>query len=159
MPKKTSVKMENKNLKALITAFENLPVARVGILQAKNQRPDDDDGGNGLTNVELGTLMEFGGSTMPARSFLRMPIAEKLDEFLEDRGAFEKENIKQVIAEKSLNVWMGKVAATAADTVAEAFKTGGFGQWKPSDMKYKKNKQTLVEEGFLRDSVGWDIKE
>jgi len=70
-----------------------------------------------------------------------------------------KRNIKQVIAEKSLNVWMGKVAATAADTVAEAFKTGGFGQWKPSDMKYKKNKQTLVEEGFLRDSVGWDIKE
>ncbi len=53
MPKKTSVKMENKNLKALITAFKNLPVARVGILQAKNQRPDDDDGGNGLTNVEL----------------------------------------------------------------------------------------------------------
>ena len=145
----------DKGLGKLIKAFENIPYVKLGILgdSGKNTRKDD----VALTNAEVGIKHEFGDGTMPMRSFLRMPITEKFQAALEQSGAFTKETIDQVIKEKSLHAWIQKFGILGEQIVLDAFQTGGFGQWRPSNMKYKKNQQTLVETQQLRDSITSEV--
>jgi phage gpG-like protein len=141
-------------LEQLLKSLKNPPVARVGILGNDNART-----GDGPSNATIGAYHEFGTTTLPVRSFLRMPITVFLDKKLKSSGAFSKDVLKRVIAGGSLVPWLKLVAVTAEGIVAEAFATGGFGTWVPSDMKYKKNHQTLVETHQLRDSIASEVRE
>lgn len=140
--------------KLLKTLKAKPPTARVGILgsQARN-------GDTGLTNAEVGAFHEFGTARLPQRSFLRIPISENLNKYLSRSGAFDKDTFKEVMATGSILPWLKKVAAVAEQIVAEAFDTGGFGKWPPSDMRHKTNKQTLVETQQLRNAVTSEVKE
>ena len=155
MPSKFTLK--DKGLNDLIKAFKTKPKIRVGVLVAKNARNESDDTSD---NVKIGAIHEFGQGNMPQRSFLRMPMVMELENKLNKSGVFDEKALKDVIADKSLMPWAQKVGAVGVDTVLEAFATGGFGQWPKSNMsrKSKKNKMTLVENGYLRDSIGWDVK-
>lgn len=149
-----TIEINDKGLKKLLKAFDNIPLVKVGVLRGHTKRFDKKDG---ETNAEIGAKHEYGLDGMPVRSFLRMPITLKLQKALRDSGAFTEEALAEVIRAGSLSLYMEKIGAVAEDVVAGAFATGGYGQWKPSNMKYKENLQTLVETHQLRDSISSEV--
>lgn len=150
------VTLEVKGLDQLLKALKAAPPkCRVGILGDKDKRTQ----GNAPSNAEVGAAHEFGTSILPQRSFLRVPISENLQKRMESSGALDKKVLADVIRQGSILPWMKKIAILAEGIVADAFNTGGFGKWKPSNMSEKKNHQTLVETHQLRDSITSEVKE
>lgn len=147
--------LKDRGMKALIKACKNPGHVRLGILGKQGLRKEMD----GPTNAEIGAAHEFGTERLPIRSFLRMPITEHLKARLEQSGAFDKDTLKEVVREGSIDAWLAKVGIVGEAIVQEAFATGGFGQWKPSDMSDKKVHQTLVETQQLRNSITSEVKE
>lgn len=152
-----TVQLQNKNLEQLIKAFSgNIPVARVGILGDKTVRQSGED--KTPTNAEVGAAHEFGTSKLPIRSFLRVPLTLKLNQTLEQSGAFKEDTIKRVIKDGSIENWVQKIGIVGEGIVQNAFDTNGFGLWKISKMTHKKTKQTLVETQQLRKAITSDVK-
>ena len=147
-----SIEINTKNLDKLLKAFKGkLPVAKVGILKDTAARSGD------LNNPTIGAKHEFGLDGMPVRSFLRMPIIEKLSNELMTSGAIDDLNIKKVIQGGTILPWIKSLGALGVKIVLDAFSTGGFGKWPASNMSRKKVKQTLVETGQLRNSITWEV--
>jgi phage gpG-like protein len=143
-------------LDKLIRLFgQSMPTVRVGILGNKSAR----EGKAGVTNAEVGAFHEFGTSKLPQRSFLRMPLALKLDKQMKQSGAFDKDVLQDAIHTASFVPYMKKIAVLCESIVLGAFETGGYGQWRPSNMNRKKNWQTLVETQQLRNSITSEVKE
>lgn len=136
-------------LKALI---DNKYIVKVGVLSGKNSRKD------ALSNATIGAVHEFGNSKLPQRSFLRMPLQMFLPKELEKVGILNDKDVNDIIKTEGLRVFTEKLGILAVATVLKAFDSGGFGLWKPSNMEYKKVKQTLVETHQLRDSITYDVK-
>lgn len=147
-----TVELDTKKLDQLIKAFKVIPEGKIGVLGSKNGRKDDG------SNATIGAKHEFGQDGMPQRSFLRMPLTENLGEYLENSGTFNEEVLKQVIKEGSIVKWVKEIMIVCEHVVADAFETSGFGKWKLSNMKYKKNHQTLVETQQLRNSITSEVK-
>lgn len=147
--------IDTKKLDQLIKAFagEKQPTINVGVLGQLNIRNDESN------NASIGLKHEFGQDGLPIRSFLRMPITEMMQKYIDKSGAFDKEAFKQVVADKTILPWIKKIGFIAETIVADAFQTGGFGQWKASNMKRKKNHQTLVETAQLRTSITSEVAE
>lgn len=148
------VELNLKGLEQLEKAFKTLPTVRVGILG----RTDARNTGEANSNASVGLRHEFGTEELPMRSFLRMPITEKMKDYLEKSGAFTKETLARVVEEGSIEAWMEKVGVTAERVVADAFASGGFGKWQPSNMDHKKVHQTLVESGQLQRAITSEVK-
>lgn len=129
------------------------PTARIGIAATPRTGKSDR-----LTNAQIGAFHEFGTSKLPQRSFLRVPIIDHLAKRLESSGLLDKDLLAQVIASGSVFPWVEQIVFTAEDIVDEAFATGGYGKWIPSDMRYKQNKQTLIETSQLRDAIVTEVK-
>lgn len=159
-----TVELNLKPLEDFLRALgSDVPVAKVGILGDKDARTakvqqNDRSFKTETTgsNAEIGLKHEY-GLGVPLRSFIRMPLNNYLAKYLDNSNAFTKETLAQVIKEKSVKPWLEKVAITATVVIEEAFATGGFGQWEPSNMAHKTNHQTLVETGQLRRSISWEI--
>jgi phage gpG-like protein len=148
--------MTTRALDTLVKALKKKPPSiRVGIL-GKGARTGGAAGGP--TNAQVGAWHEFGTTTLPVRSFLRVPLADNLDARLKSAGAFDRAVLNRVIASGSIRPWCEQVAIVAEAIVLEGFDTGGYGKWRPSDMTYKHNAQTLVETGQLRNSISSDVK-
>lgn len=144
-----------KNLDKILKALKKEKLkGRVGILGNTGGRD-----GDGPNNATVGAFHEFGTSRLPVRSFLRMPISEHLQSGLEKSGAFTKDALADVVEEGTLRPWLEKAVLVAESIVIEAFDTGGYGKWKPSDMRFKHVHMTLVETQQLRDSITSDIVE
>lgn len=153
------IKFTTKKLDQVLKAFKGrIPTAKVGIIGANNRETASSKTPN---NATIGAAHEFGSPKrdLPQRSFLRVPIADNLENYLEKSGAFDKNVVTELIKAGSLTPWMKKVAVVGKQIVLEAFDTGGFGKWKPSVMTDKKNKQTLVETQQLRNSITEEVKE
>lgn len=148
---------DNRNLKKLMKAFNasNIPEVHLGVLGDKNSRLNDQE----ENNASIGLKHEFGDDEVPVRSWLRVPVIDQMQKFLELSHAFDKATLRKVVKEGSLIGWMKKIGIVAEDVVFEGFNTGGFGKWTPSIMKYKKNHQTLVETQQLRNSVTSQVVE
>lgn len=170
--------LETPGLDKLIRAMKaKAPSIRIGILGAKSARDEQAvKGGKAVnassgklkaakgtvnveTNAEVGAIHEFGSKNSPQRSFLRVPIADNLGKEMERSGALDKASLAEVIKGGSILPWAKKIAVIAEGIVAEAFKTGGFGKWVPSNMKNKKVHDTLVETQQLRNSITSEVKE
>ncbi len=148
----TELKMAG--LEKLLKALKGKPaVARIGILGKSPAR----DGGK--SNAQIGAMHEFGTSSLPQRSFLRIPLSDNLGAALESSGAFDKDVLKDVLKLGTLTPWVKKMAIVAEGIVAEAFESGGFGKWPPSNMAHKKNQMTLVETAQLRNSITSEVIE
>ena len=150
---KVSFQMDVRNLDKILKALKQKASIKIGILG------DTARSGSSTTNATVGAAHEFGTSTLPKRSFLRMPLTEHLGPALESSQAFDKDTLKKVLASANILPWLTKIAVIAQGVVLEAFDSGGFGQWKPSQMDHKKNQQTLVETGQLRNSITYIVKE
>lgn len=150
--------LEMKGLDKLIKALKAVPPQiRVGILGDKSARTTPTSK-QAPTNATIGAAHEFGTSKLRQRSFLRVPISEHLAAKMENSGALDKDVLAAVIASGTIVPWAQKIAVLAEGIVAEAFDTGGFGKWKPSDMSKKKNSQTLIETQQLRNSITSEVK-
>lgn len=147
-----------KGLDQLLKALKGRPpVARVGILGADPRTANSH--GKAPSNAEIGAAHEFGTTVLPQRSFLRVPLSDQLQKAMENSGALDKNAMAQVIKQGTVLPWITKIAKLAEGIVSDAFDSGGFGKWKPSDMTYKKNHQTLVETQQLRNSITSEVKE
>lgn len=147
-----------KGLDRLIKALgADMPTIRVGILGKGGAR--NSSKGSTASNAEIGMYHEFGTTELPQRSFLRMPLAEKLDKEMESSGAISEETMKEVIKSGTIMPWAQKIAGLAVSIVLRAFQSGGFGKWKPSNMTHKKNGQTLIETRQLANSITSEVKD
>ncbi len=151
-----AVQVNTKVLDQLYRAIrDNKITAKIGILGAKNART-----GPSSSNASVGAAHEYGSPArrLPIRSFLRMPITEKLPKELEKSGFFNEDMLKANIKDGNLKQYVDKIAIAAVAVVLQAFDTTGFGTWKLSNMDYKTVKQTLIETGQLRDSIDYEVK-
>lgn len=155
----TETTLETPGLDRLVRALkQDSPKIRVGVLGAKAGRGDPSaDKASGLNNAEVGAFHEFGNGDMQ-RSFLRVPISDHLQKEMESSGALDEDVLQEVIKTGDLIGWAKKVAALCEGIVAKAFDSQGYGKWKPSQMKYKEVKQTLVETQQLRNSITSEVK-
>lgn len=152
------ISFDSKPLDNLIKILKSQgATAKIGVLGSKNVRESNENGSN--SNATIGAAHEFGTSKLPQRSFLRMPITEKLPAKIEESGALDEALLKRMIKEGSFAKWTEQIAIMAVATVLEAFDTSGYGKWQPSNMEHKKVKQTLVETHQLRDSITYEIKQ
>jgi len=144
-----------KGLDQIIKALKGKqPYARIGVLGTSASR------GGGSSNAQIGAAHEFGTSSLPMRSFLRMPLAENLDKRLASAGAFNKDALNRLVKEGSILSWVEKLAILAEAIVGEAFDSGGMGKWaalNPRTMARKKIKQILVESTQLRNSITSEV--
>lgn len=145
-----TVEYTDMGLGSLTKLLSDLPVAKVGVLGDKNARK----GSN--TNAEVGAKHEFGEEGMPVRSFLRVPIIENFQKYLESAG-FSETTLRDAIKARSLIEVVKKFGLIGEQIVSDAFSSSGFGKWKPSVMKFKKNHQTLVETQQLRNSITSEV--
>ena len=148
--------MEVRGLDQLLKALKaRPPVARVGIL-GSNPRE-----GGGPTNADIGAAHEFGTTTIPQRSFLRMPISEGLQGEMESSGALDKDVLANVIKSGSVVPWLKKVSKLALNLVFDAFDTEGNGKWPAWKIPgYTNNTgQLLLDTQQLRNSITDEVKE
>lgn len=146
------------NLKPLNIFIKNLkkPIGiKIGILGNTNAR----EGNDGLTNAEVGVKQEFGSisENIPARSFLRMPLEKKGQQIQE---AFTRPDVqKQMLAgepEKALEL----IGAVAVGIIDDAFRTSGFGEWKPNSpvtIAKKKSSKPLIDTRQLEQSITYQV--
>lgn len=138
-------------IKALKTA--NKSCARVGIL---NDTARND---SFLTNAEIGEQHEF-GIGVPQRSFLRMPIANHLQEKIDEAYPLNKKTLEQIVSEKSFYPLLKKLGSLGHEVVMDAFDSGGYGTWKPLSpltIALKGSDTILIDTFQLKDSVDWDV--
>jgi phage gpG-like protein len=141
-------------LDKLLKALKKPPSIKVGILGSNDSR-----NGKASSNATVGAAHEFGTSTLPQRSFLRVPLSDNLSKALQKAGLLEKKVIAEAVKTGSLIKLLKQIAITAEAVVLDAFDTGGDGKWKPSNMTKKKNQQTLVETQQLRNSITSEVAE
>lgn len=157
----------DKMLKAL---KQKPPIARIGILGSKVARK-----GGGPTNAEIGAAHEYGAPArgLEQRSFLRVPISERLQKSMEKEGALTKAEFKEVLRTGTVIPWLKKIAALAEDIVKGAFDSAGYGKWKAwkdpdylaklerrrKGVGYAHAGQILVDSTQLRDSITSEVKE
>ena len=147
-----TVVFKDHGMQDLIDAMSGeLPKAKVGILGDNTNREET------LSNADVGIKHEFGTETLPIRSFLRVPLTDNMQKYLNKSGAFDEEALKKVIEENSLFPWLKKIAIIGETIVIDGFDSGGFGKWPPSDMTKIKVHQTLVETQQLRDSITSEV--
>lgn len=144
--------LHTADLLKFVKALKARPLTlQVGVLGSANGRSDSN-----TENATIGAVHEFGTSTIPMRSFLRMPLSLYFSKRVDNSQAFDKDALKKIVSESSLNVWMDKLGKEAVGLVTEAFETNGFGNW-PADKE--PHGEILVRTGQLKNSIGYEVKE
>ena len=107
--------------------------------------------------VEVATMHEF-GLGVPRRSFLRMPFELKKKELQKSIKAAYRSVLKGGDTIVNLN----KLGLVAQNISKSAFKTGGYGHWKPLEketIERKGSSKILVDTSRLVQSVTyWIVK-
>lgn len=148
--KNDAIDFDDSNFKKLFELLESAGKVHVNVGIMGSLRPERT---GKATNAEIGRAHEFGTEHLPERSFLRMPLWTYMRKKMEKADLFSEDFQKNLIKDKSFVPVAKKLGVMAEELVLEAFDTGGFGNWKPSNMDNKKNHQTLVETQQLRDSI------
>ena len=150
--KATSVIYSKKNDNASKKSRVSKKRKKTAGKNVNNQKP--------ITVVEIGAIHEFGApdQNIPVRSFLKFPVTKK------------QKDIEKIINKQfQLVVKEGKDAVKALSVVGigvegiiqDAFKTGGFGQWKelkPMTVQLKKSSAILIDTGTLRNSIASAVR-
>jgi len=110
------------------------------------------------SNAEIGAKHEF-GIGVPQRSFLRMPLENKLPEFVEKTVKEPEELIKDSLKNSTLAPLMMALATACEATIQGAFETGGFGNWPAHSPTTKSISGKLLDEtGQLRKAIKTEVK-
>lgn len=114
-----------EELNKLLRLMKNDYRMRVGIIG--NKAAAQHDNKSDLTNAQIGAFHEFGTSKMPQRSFLLMPLQEKLSDEI---PKMKKYIFKQFFDKKAPKQFYMTLGSKALDIIEAAFNTNGFGEWK-----------------------------
>ena len=79
---KTTIKEKDRGWKRFIVKTKGRPSVAIGIQGEKGNQDRD-----GLTNVMLGTIHEFGTANIPERSFLRSTFDENYKKYIQEYNA------------------------------------------------------------------------
>jgi hypothetical protein len=147
------IKLDLKILKEIEKELKTNEYVKIGILGNKNTRNDFN------TNAMIGMVHEFGsaGKNIPERSFLRMPLREKLPKMIKEIG----KGVILGLAKQNANLFLKKIGVLGEQIIQEAFDTGGFGKWAKLSNKTIKRKgfdKTLIETTQLRKSITSEVK-
>ena len=96
---------------------------------------------------------------VPARSFIRMPLALFLPKAIEEVKILEDDVGNDKINYEAIANALGEASV---EVIQEAFDTQGFGNWLPHQSKeYAENNDNPVldKTGALRNSIGYEIIE
>jgi hypothetical protein len=152
MDKTIRVKADFRKLEEVIKGLSeaNKHIVKVGVLANKNARSDGD------SNATIGVKHEFGdlSHNLPQRSFIAMPLNHKIGELIGDTKVLIKQNIDKGV-EGTMAVLKG-IGVLAEGIIQDAFKTGGFGSWRPlrpSTIAKKGSSTILIETQQLRNSI------
>src|SRR4051812_24455481 len=150
-----TVELNLRGLDKFIKSLKgDLPTVRIGILGNGTARRGDKQ-----SNAEIGYKHEFGASGMPMRSFLRVPLTDHMQEYLDKAGAFDPDAFKNVIKTGSIKIWVQKIAVIAEQIVQDGFASGGFGKWAAWKPGYQnRTGQILVDSQQLRNSITSEVK-
>jgi len=148
----------NSKLRAITKILkENKLKVKVGVLGDNGSRKD-----GRMNNATIGLFHEFGTYKMYARSFLRMPLSFKFNEYVSKaKGLGGAKLWETIYEERSMKPLLKKVGIIAERVVDDAFQTGGFGTWPDLHAETwlrKKNLQILIETGQLRRSITSEVK-
>lgn len=149
--------LNTKNLDQLIKALKGqLPRIHVGIIGGSVRK----DQKLGETNAGIGLIHEYGGGHCPQRSFLRVPLIDRLKKTMDNSGAFDKDTLTEVVKQATIIPWLKKISVLAEGIVTGAFETGGYGKWPAwKNPNYKNGGNSLlVDTGQLRDSITSEIR-
>lgn len=111
------------------------------------------------TNAEIGFVNEFGSPTkkIPARSWLRMPIMQKINNIMSDsRSALE-----EAVASGNAHHFFDSLGVAAEAWIQKAFDSSGFGSWAKnadSTIRRKKSASPLIDTGQLRRAVAHEVE-
>lgn len=149
---------ESVKLKYDISALENIQnqlkkrfSVRVGIIGAQAGKVHK---GTAKTNAEIGAINEFGSieHNIPARSFLFMPIKEKLPSVINSLGP----DFFNRLTKENLDIFFKNLGLECEGIIDDAFASRGFGKWKenaPSTIAAKGSDSPLIDTGQLRRSI------
>lgn len=145
--KKTSAYLRNLEDAKRLSVAVGLPLEKVG-----GEAYED-----GISIIEVGASHEYGAG-VPMRSFLRMPFDVERKKMT---GTIESQFKKVLIDGKSARSALGIIGVQARNVVIDAFKTGGFGQWKDitqTTKDLKGSSKILIDTGILRNAITWVVK-
>lgn len=158
----TKVEANLDGLEKLMKLLKDDKFIRIGIIGSKAGAQHDKE--SGLTNALLGTYHEFGGTSKngkpqpPQRSFLWMPLRDHLK--FDDSSMKDLKKIlwKQFFIKKSADKFWQTLLERALNTIEEAFKTEGWGEWKMLTYKTHQliNKKKGLKEGTLKHDNYWN---
>lgn len=145
----SSVKFDISKLDQIRQRLKNAGSVQVGILGSEARN-------DGITNVELGSIQEFGSvaRNIPPRSFLRVPLKKKKSKLI--KAISSSKQIGQALAEGRDTKALELIGVTAESIVLGAFRTNGYGTWQPikeSTIKSKGSNKPLIDTGQLRRSI------
>ena len=133
-------------------------IVKLGILGDKSARDDT----SSTDNAAVGAAMELGvlSEHIPARSFLRMPLFQKIDLILQTAG----QGAEALLAAGNIKQVLHNLGAACEMVVAMAFESGGFGTWrklKPATImrKIQHNPKPLINTTQLEDSITHVVEE
>lgn len=138
-----------RKLDQLIKALKKSPRLKVGILGDSR-------------NATVGAVHEFGapGRNIPQRSFLRVPIADHLEDAMTESGIFDNpDTLNTVLKEGTMHKWVEKVGILSMGVIDDAFETSGDGKWPEwKDPNYhNEGGALLVDTGQLRRSITYEV--
>ena len=136
------IKLDTKFLDDIMGEVKKKYEIKVGILAGKDARKGDN------SNATIGLKHEFGSisENIPSRSFIRVPLMEKLPERKAEIARVSGEAIKQ----KNFKKVFVKIGSEALDIIDGAFRTGGYGKWKPlSERRIKEKEEQGLSENIL----------
>lgn len=133
------------------------PVAETKISKSGKKNRVASGESSEMTNAEIGVLQEFGNAKIPPRSFLRMPIEEKVRDLIRFLGS---KMIVDLIGRGEIKKVYTMLGIEAEGIVQDAFRSRGFGQWAPNSpvtIEKKGSDAPLIDIGELRKSVTSDV--
>lgn len=127
---------------------------RVGIFSDRTDRKEKGE----MDNAAVGLQHELGSFTkkIPIRSWLRMPLGVSQREIIRDASY----GANELIGLGRIAEVLKRLGFACEDAILAAFKSGGFGTWKPISARTAKAKGStaiLIETNQLRRSVASQV--
>lgn len=144
------ITLNMKPMKGFLKNIKKPVGVKVGVLGSTDARE-----GEPITNAQVGLKNEFGSvsENIPARSFLRMPLETKEKEL---EQTFSQPDVKKMILKGDIKGAMTELGFTAEKIIDDAFKSRGFGSWKPNapyTIAKKGSSEPLIDTSQLRRSI------
>lgn len=166
MAPRSSFKGDFSKLNKFAKGLSDSHVVRVGIFGDKTSRSS-----GGITNAELGAIHEFGviSKKIPARSFLRMPLAFKAQQIVKMASV----GAAKLLENGRMIQVLDNLGRACHEIIIDAFKTSGFGNWARNKTARARRKLTskgvratkrniakdlpLIDTGQLQRSIFWKV--